>query len=107
MKFFTLLVFATLSLAATAQVDTVKAVKRAEAKKAMKDKWNTMTPEEKAKAKEKFLDKRKAVKEKWDAMTPEEKAKAKEKVKEAKEKIKEMTPEEKAEIRKKIRARKS
>ncbi|CAG0996878.1 hypothetical protein PLCT2_02813 [Planctomycetaceae bacterium] len=86
-------------------------------REALREKWESMTPEEreaaKAKAKEKmeeFRKKREEMKAKWEAMTPEEreaakaklKAKAEEmraKFKEIRERLKNMSPEErKAEI---------
>jgi hypothetical protein len=88
-------------------------------RKAMREKFKDMTPEEreaaKAKAKEileEFRKKREEMKAKWEAMTPEEKEAAKAKLKakaeemrakfkETRERLKNMTPEErKAEIEK-------
>ena len=86
-------------------------------REALREKWESMTPEEreaaKAKAKEKleeFRKKREEMKAKWEAMTPEEKEAAKAKLKakaeemrakfkEIRERLKNMSPEErKAEI---------
>lgn len=88
-------------------------------REALREKWESMTPEEreaaKARAKEKLVEfrkKREEAKAKWDAMTPEEKEAAKDKLKaraeemrakfkELRVRLKNMSPEErKAEIEK-------
>jgi uncharacterized protein YlxW (UPF0749 family) len=61
--------------------DTTKANKKADMRKALRDKWQNATPEEKDKMKAKM----KEVKAKYDSLPPEKKAEIKEKMKERKE----------------------
>lgn len=59
-----------LALAAACSVHAADAPQGAAAKAELREKWESMTPEQKASA-------RAAAKEKWDSMTPEQQAAAK------------------------------
>lgn len=70
---------------------------------AAKAKWESLTPEERAKLKAEFKEK---AKEKWDAMTPEEREAAKAKFKEkAKERWNNATPEQKEKMKERAKER--
>lgn len=82
-KMFFLLMIADLALAPTLSraQDSTKTKKKMEMRKALRDKWQNATPEEKEKAKEKV----KEMKAKYDSLPPEKKAEIKEKLKARKE----------------------
>jgi Spy/CpxP family protein refolding chaperone len=67
-----------------AQQDTTAKKSKTERRKAMREKWQNATPEQKEKAKEKA----KEMKARYDSLSPEQKEKLKEKMKERKEKNK-------------------
>lgn len=67
-----------------AQQDTTKKVNTAERRKAIREKWQNATPEQKEKAKEKA----KEMKAKYDSLPPEKQQKIKDKLKERREKVK-------------------
>lgn len=83
-KLFSLMLIAGLALPALSQAqDTTKPAKtKMERRKAMKERWNNATPEQKEKAKEKA----KEAKAKYDSLPPEKKQELKEKMKARREK---------------------
>lgn len=73
----------------------------ADAQTTAKEKWESLSKEEKDKLRAEFKEK---AKEKWESMTPEEREAAKTKMKEkAKEKWEKATPEQKEQMKKKMR----
>jgi len=80
---FFLLMLISLAVAPTLSraQDSTKTKKKMEMRKALRDKWQNATPEQKEQAKEKA----KEMKAKYDSLSPEKKAELKEKLKARKE----------------------
>ncbi len=103
-KMFVALATITVTTLGTGSLPAVYAQEAtATGKEAAKAKWESLSPEERAKLKAEFKDK---AKEKWEAMTPEEREAAKAKFKEkAKERWNNATPEQKEKMKERAKER--